>query len=110
MSGGLWDYLDSGLKNEIFGWCDEWHDVLEDREISELVWDVLELLHEFDWYRSGDTGKDTYLDAKKAFKNKWFGGNRGLMIRRIVDDALAETKAELYETFGIGEKNEKSDG
>lgn len=110
MSGGLWDYRDSGLKNEIFGWCDEWHDVLEDREISELVWDVLELLHEFDWYRSGDTGKDTYIDAKKAFKKKWFGGNRGLLIRRIVDDALAETKAELYETFGIGEKNEKSDG
>ena len=101
MSGGLWDYRDSGLKGEIFGWCDEWHNAFEDREISELVWDVLELLHEFDLYKSDDNGKETYLEAKKAFKNKWFGGNRGLRIRRIVDDALNETKSELYETFGI---------
>lgn len=105
MSGGLWDYQDSTLKNEIFGYFgDEWSNVLEDREISELVWDVFDLLHEFDWYRSGDNGKDTYLEAKKAFKKKWLGGNRGLRIRRIVDEAMEETKKELYETFGIEEE------
>lgn len=109
MSGGLWDYRDSGLKGEIFGWCDEWHNALEDREISELVWDVLELLHDYDWYKSGDTGKKDYLKAKKEFKKKWFGGNRGLRVQRIVDDALAETKAELYETFGIEEEDDDAD-
>ena len=101
MSGGHFDYVDSRLKDEIFGWRNAPYNALEDREISELVWDVLELLHDFDWYKSGDTCKEDYLKAKDAFKKKWFGGNRGLRIRRIVDDALQETKAELHETFGI---------
>ena len=103
MSGGHFEYIDSRLKDEMFGWRDTWHNVMEDREISELVWDVLNLIHDYDWYRSGDTGEETYLKAKDKFKKKWFGGNRGVRVRKIVDDALAEAKAELYKTFGLEE-------
>ena len=104
MSGGRFEYADSRLKSEIFGWADEPRNVFEDREISELVWDVLDLIHEYDWYASGDTGKDTYLKAKAEFKRKWFGGNRGLRVRRIVDEALSQVRSELYETFDLQEK------
>lgn len=100
MSGGRFDYRDSALKDEIFGWTDKPRNVFEDMEISELVWDVLDLVHDFDWYASGDTCKETYLKAKEAFKNKWFS-NRGVRVRRIVDTALKECKDELYETFGL---------
>ena len=103
MSGGRFRYVDFDLKNEIFGFTDEPANVFEDREISELVWNVLELIHAYDWYASGDTCKENYLKAKEAFKKKWFGGNRGLRVKRIVDDALAETRKELYETFGLQE-------
>lgn len=106
MSGGHFEYIDSRLKDEMFGWSDTWHNVMEDREISELVWDVLNLIHAFDWYRSGDNGEEDYLKAKDKFKKKWFGGNRGVRVRKIVDDALAETKAELYKTFGLPEDGE----
>ena len=102
MSGGRFDYADSRLKSEIFRWADKPYNVFEDREISELVWDVLDLIHDYDWYASGDTCKETYLKKKFAFKSKWFS-NRGLRVRRIVDDAIQETKQELYETFGIEE-------
>lgn len=108
MSGGHFDYKDSGLKYEIFGWDDKWTNQFEDREISELVWDVLDLIHDFDWYKSGDTCKETYLKAKAAFKKKWFS-NRGVRVRQIVDEALKQTKNELYETFGFDEK-ENNDG
>lgn len=101
MSGGRFDYRDSALKDDIFGWTDKWSNVFEDREISELVWDVLDLIHDFDWYASGDTCKENYLAKKKAFKTKWFGGNRGLRVKKTIDEALAETKAELYETYGL---------
>ena len=67
MSGGHFGYLDSRLKDEIFGWTDKPENVFEDREISELVFDVLDLIHEFDWYYSGDTDKETYLEAKAEF-------------------------------------------
>ena len=102
MSGGRFDYIDGRLKDEIFGWRGSPSNVFEDREISELVWDVLDLIHDFDWYASGDTCKETYLKAKEAFKKKWFS-NRGVRVRQIVDDALKQCKDELYETFGLEE-------
>ena len=92
MSGGHFEYLDSRLKEEIFGWTDKPTNVLEDRELSELVWDVLDLIHEFDWYYSGDTGK-------------------GVRIKHTIDTALDEVRAELYETYGIekdGESHEQN--
>lgn len=105
MSGGRFNYYDGTLKNEIFGWADKWSNVFEDREISELVWDVLELIHEFDWYESGDTSKDKYLNAKTEFKKKWFN-NRGVRVKRTIDTAIDELRQELYETYGMESEQE----
>lgn len=99
MSGGMFNYRDSELKYEIFGWRDKPVNVFEDREISELVWDVLDLIHAFDWYESGDTSEETYLKHKAEFKKKWFS-NREMRVREIIDTAISETKEELYKTFG----------
>ena len=98
MSGGHFEYKDSALKSEMFGWTDTPHNVLEDRELSELTWDLLEVIHAYDLYKSGDTCKETYLKAKDKFKKKWLS-NRGINVRRIIDEAVNELKAELYETF-----------
>jgi hypothetical protein len=108
MSGGHFEYLDSRLKDEIFGYENKVKNVFEDREISELVFDVLDLIHEFDWYYSGDTGKETYLEAKAEFKKKWLS-SRGVRIKHTIDKALDEVKAELYETYGIEKDGEKHD-
>ena len=103
MSGGRFSYIDSRLKEEIFGWRDIPSNVFEDIEISELVWDVLDLIHEYDWYASGDTGEEKYLKAKNKFKKKWFN-NGEVRIRQIVDVALEQTKDELYKTFELKSK------
>ena len=99
MSGGRFEYKDLSLKDEIFNYADKPTNAFEDREISELVWDVLDLIHNYDWYASGDTCKETWLKEKQAFKKKWLGNNRGLRVRRIIDEAIKETRQELYETF-----------
>jgi hypothetical protein len=104
MSGGLFDYKDSALKGEMFGWADKPYNVLEDRELSELTWDLLDVIHEYDWYKCGDTGKETYLKAKNEFKKKWLS-NRGVNVRRIVDEAVNGLKVELYETFMRSDNN-----
>ena len=109
MSGGRFDYKDSSLKNEIYGWTDKPINVFEDREISELVWDVLDLIHDFDWYASGDTCKETYLKAKADFKKKWFS-NRGVRVREIVDDAIKQCKNESYDTFGFNDDHPTEKG
>ena len=100
MSGGYFEYKDFNLKNEIFGWCDTPRNVFEDREISELVWDILDLIHDYDWYKSGDTCKDTYLNKKRDFKKKWFS-NRGVRVRHTIDTAIQELRDELYETYNL---------
>lgn len=101
MSGGHFDYIDQSAKNEIFGYFgEEKENVFEDWKISELVWDVFELIHDFDWYKSGDTCKETYLKKKAAFKKKWLG-KRPEKVKQIIDKAIAEVKQELYETYGV---------
>ena len=105
MSGGYFNYLDSQLKSEIFGWADRYSNVFEDKQISALVWDILDLIHEFDWYKSGDNGRDTYLQAKNDFKKKWLSDNSTERTKMFVDEALVDLKKELYETFDIKEEN-----
>jgi len=108
MNGGHFEYLDGRLKDEIFGYENKVKNVFEDREISELVFDMLDLIHEFDWYYSGDTGKETYLEAKAKFKKKWLS-SRGVRIKHTIDKALDEVRAELYETYGIEKDSENHD-
>lgn len=105
MSGGQFDYIDGRLKSEIFGYGDTLRNALEDREISELTWDLLDLLHEFDWYKSGDTGEEDYLKAKVEFKKKWLG-NRGVRVKRIVDAAIEDVRKELYKTYGLEDEDD----
>lgn len=100
MSGGRFNYIDSQFKSELFGWTDKSWNVLEDREISDMTWDLLNLIHTFDYYKSGDCSKERYLTEKKSFKNKWFS-NRGVRVRSVIDTAIEELKEELYETYGI---------
>lgn len=111
MSGGYFEYKDEELKYSLFGWTDQYKNILEDREISELVWDVLTLLHEYDWYKSGDNGRDDYLEAKRNFKKKWFTPNKVSDRRKCyIDEVLAEAKQELYDTFDIeNNENERKD-
>ena len=108
MSGGHFDYKDSALKHEIFGWDDKCTNQFEDIEFSELVWDVLNLIHEYDWYICGDTNKLKYVRAKNAFKEKWFK-NHDIQVQLIIDRTVQSLKDELYETFGF-EVNELTKG
>jgi len=76
MSGGHFDYRDQQLTYEIFGMYPEYdlesrvHKVraklarrearLRDLDISELAYDLLCLIHSFDYYVSCDTSEETY--------------------------------------------------
>ena len=105
MSGGYFEYADRRAKDEIFGYSGDKPkgNVFEDREITELVWDVFNLIHDFDWYQSGDTCKETYLLKKAEFKKKWLA-KPPERVKEIIDLAIAEAKQELYETYGVSEK------
>ena len=108
MSGGHFEYADQRAKNEIFGYLgdEQKENVFEDEEISELVWDVFQLIHDFDWYKSGDTCEEKYLEKKSAFKKKWFKSDRKVRLKGYVDDRLKEVKDELYRLMGVEDETE----
>ena len=124
MSGGHWDYQTDRACNEVFGWRtdavygigSEKHSAgvkwarkinpLEDKQLSELVYDVFCLLHSYDWYTSGDTCEETYLKDVEYFKNKWLKETPEMLVKREINQTLAEAKEELYKALGVQE-NEK---
>lgn len=114
MSGGVWNYANDTLAGDIFGWGldidyglnREEHkisamqarkaDPLEDKELSELVFDVFCLLHSYDWYTSADTGEATYRADVKAFKDKWLKRSGAQRIKDEIEKTLFEANNSLY--------------
>lgn len=114
MSGGTWNYGNDTLAGDIFGWGlnvdyglnREEHkisamqarkaDPLEDKELSELVFDVFCLLHSYDWYNSADTGEDTYRADVKTFKDKWLKRSGQQRIKDEIEKTLSEVSTNLY--------------
>jgi hypothetical protein len=94
MSGGHFDYKDSDFKNIVFDWSNKPTNVLEDIELSNLLWDLLDVIHEYDWYISGDTSYADYDKARKEFKKKWFG-DRAKLLEKLIDERLNEVSREL---------------
>lgn len=112
MSGGTFSYFDSRLKTEIFGFTDKWSErrnltVFEDIEISELVYDVLSLIHDYDRYVCGDTDEEDYLMAKSRFKEKWLRPPQAERIKSVIDGMLNDTRDKLYKTYGIKRKERR---
>ena len=68
MSGGYLDYICFKL--------DDITDRIDDREIKDLIKDLADLLHDYEWWQSGDDGSETYYKKLDKFKAKWFGDNR----------------------------------
>lgn len=121
MSGGRFGYRDSTLCDDIFGEYPDYgldsdsakkcakrvrrSNPLGDVEISELTFDVFCLLRSYDWYASGDTGRDDYLKDVDYFKNKWFGKTAKQRVERMTNDAIEEFTQRIKEAMGITDAN-----
>lgn len=129
MSGGHWNYSQCNLGYDMYPGCDVCYglgddsrskysnytssvklarklDPMEDKQLSELVFDVLCLVYSADWYKSGDTGEDTYLADVKYFKQKWLKQKPDNIVKIEIDKAIEEAKNELYKSFGLIEETD----
>ena len=101
MSGGYFNYANNNLQDKIFtrswtGTRDPRDDPFHDVEISDIVFDVFELIHALDYYESADYGEGTYRKCLTEFKDKWFGkGARQKRLLKYIDDAFASARADL---------------
>lgn len=126
MSGGRWNYNQCNLGYDMFPGCDVCYGLgddekskyrnytesvklarklnpMEDRQLSELVFDVLCLIYSADWYKSGDTGEDTYREDVKYFKEKWLKIKPDDAVKAEIDKSINELTEELYVAFGLKE-------
>lgn len=74
MSGGSHNYLYSTIE-------DTYRNDLEYPILEDLLKDFCKVLKSLEWYRSGDTCKETYDKDVKAFINKWFKADKVAKIR-----------------------------
>ena len=92
MSGGSMNYVCYRL--------DEEADYMGDRELIELVKDVAKLMHDREWYISGDYGEDTWKESAQAFKEKWFKSSREDRLKRMVEEIFTSARKECMELIG----------
>lgn len=110
MSGGTFDYINDRACSTIFGWMHPDYgekgfskandarmiNPMEDKQLSELCWDMFCLLHSLDWYKAGDTDEDTYMTDVKRFKKKWIYKDAEVIRKEEIDKHIAELREQLY--------------
>lgn len=93
MSGGSFDYVYYRIR--------EAGDMTKDKEIRDLLYDLADLLHDEEWYESGDYRKNQYLESLARFKKKWFKEDRKERMKKYIDEEFKTLKESLYSMIGL---------
>lgn len=117
MSGGRFNYEQERLGYELFDWMSVAYgekgfsqapnarklNPLKDKQLSELCWDMLCVIHSYDWFVSGDTGEETYREDVKRFKKKWLKPSPEKLVKAEIEKSVEELRQELLTTLGGAE-------
>ena len=97
MSGGSYEYIYLSLEEQCKG-------AMYDAEMNDLIEDLCELLHDLEWWQSGDYGEEEYRKTLLKFKKKWFQGVREKRLKDYIDKQVGLLKGQLYCLIGIDTK------
>ena len=78
-----------------------------DSQLNTMMKDLADLLHDLEWWQSGDYSEEAYREAVKKFKKKWFGQTK-IDVQSCIENEIERTKNELLKEFEYL-KDEKSD-
>lgn len=117
MSGGHFDYNEENLAESLFNtyipryrdnrWKEEYNhakqtaiavDPFEDIRLDALVFDILYLIHQRDFYLAGDTGEDTWKKERDWFYNLYFNDNsdeQNENMKQLINDRIDSIRDEL---------------
>lgn len=94
MSGGSYDYIYSQLE-------DECENRMYDSEMNMMIKDLCKVLHDLEWWQSGDYSEAEYRKSVNKFKEKWFKGDRTQIAKEYIDSQVEIIQNELYNLFNI---------
>lgn len=87
-------------------------DNFEDPEMQMLTRDFAEVLHDLEWYDSGDTSRQQLDKSIRVFKRKWFNGPAKAREHRLteyIDNELAKVRTLLVEMIGESDEDIESE-
>ena len=93
MSGGSYSYKYCEVDDYYVG-------AMYDEELNEMMKDLVEVLHDVEWWQSCDIGEDDYRKTVKEFKDKWFNTDRSERLKPIIDRRINEVRTELINMIG----------
>lgn len=99
MSGGSYSYIYSRLEEECGG-------RMYDAEMNDLIEDLCEVLHDLEWWQSGDSSEDRYRNTLMKFKAKWFKGDRQERLKGYIDEQIGIVRSQLYSLIGEPQESE----
>ena len=98
MSGGSMEYLCYKIMNQL--------SYVYDPEIKDLMTDLAELMHDLEWWQSGDYDRDSYEETLSKFKAKWFKGDRQERLKGYIDEQIGIVRSQLYSLIGEPQESE----
>ena len=99
MSGGSYSYIYSTLSMECEG-------RMYDAEMNDLIEDLCEVLHDLEWWQSGDSSESSYRNTLTKFKSKWFKGDRQERLKGYIDEQIGIVRSQLYSLIGEPQESE----
>ena len=99
MSGGSYNYIYYKLEEECKG-------AMYDAEMNDLIVDLCEVLHDLEWWQSGDTSEEIYRKTLSEFKKKWFKGDREQRLKGYIDGQISIVRSQLYSLIGEPQESE----
>lgn len=94
MSGGSYDY-NYCIINEYY--VGDMHDI----ELDEMMSDLATLLHDLEWWQSGDYSEEDYRETVRRFKARWFNSNCCERLKPIIERKIEATRIELLNIIGV---------
>lgn len=87
MSGGSYNYGYSTVEYTYVG-------EMKDTELNEMMKDLVQVLHDLEWYVDCDISEEQYRETVTEFKSKWFK-RRKCDIEALVNEEFEKKKQEL---------------
>ncbi len=91
MSGGSYNYMYYRIEDE---YCDKMHDA----ELNEIIQDLVEVLHDVEWWQSADICEKDYRRTVDKFKRKWFR-RRKVDVQKFIEGEFEKKKEELIQSL-----------
>lgn len=91
MSGGSYNYMYSRIEYEYAG-------KMHDSQLNSMMKDLVDVLHDLEWWQSCDSSEERYRDTVRKFKKKWFRQTK-IDVQKQIESEFERTKNELLKEF-----------